>query len=202
MFIKIYQLYNSKLGSCRLDHRCQKELLAQNQSDFCFNSTPGVDDILCQTLYENSYIDLLENVTFPISICHSADDEIVPVSNAPNMSVNPLLYEATLLGQRASGSHVMAAAFCSFFQLSQFTSFASSPFPLSGVISSNVANETVTCTNQDSAFSPPAPTAPTAMPAPTAPTAMPAPSVMSNSQPLASSASSITIGILLLLPAL
>ncbi|KAI2504475.1 hypothetical protein MHU86_9974 [Fragilaria crotonensis] len=107
-----------------------RDLLAQNITDLCYNSTPGIDDLLCQTLEENSYIDLVEATTFPISICHSPDDEVVPIAHAPNMSANSLLYEASLFGSllAATGSHVEAGAFCNLYQLFQFSEFSSVPF--------------------------------------------------------------------------
>lgn len=99
--------------------------------DICFNSTIGVDDLLCQTLDENSYIDWVESTTFPISICHSPDDEIVPFANAPpDLSVNSLLYSATIFGglQTPTGSHIRAGVFCNLYQILQFSEFSQAPF--------------------------------------------------------------------------
>jgi hypothetical protein len=116
--------------------------------DICFNSTIGVDDLLCQTLYENSYIDLVESTTFPISICHSPDDEIVAFANAPpDLSANSLLYPATIFGglQTPTGSHIEAGLFCSLYQILQFSDFSQAPFSsLMTGIESNTATTTTT----------------------------------------------------------
>jgi hypothetical protein len=111
----------------------QQDLIAQNIYDVCFNSTVGVDDLLCQAIEENSFIDLVEATTFPVTICHSPDDELVSIGNAPNISANPLLSNMTLLGTGVNGSHFDALVFCYMTQVLQFSSFGSSPTPLTGI---------------------------------------------------------------------
>jgi hypothetical protein len=110
-----------------------QSLIAQNIFDVCFNSTVGVDDLLCQAIEENSYVDLIEATEFPVTICHSPNDELVPIANAPNVSTNPLLSKMTLLGQEVLGTHYECMIFCYMTQIIQFSSFGSVSIPLTGI---------------------------------------------------------------------
>ena len=112
--------------------------------------------MLCQTLQENSYIDLVEATTFPISICHSPDDEIVPMSiNAPSENVmdgsNKLLYSATIFNglQKPTGTHVEAFLFCSVYQILQFSYFSQAPLAPLAVVVRTAA--TTTCGGDNNA---------------------------------------------------
>lgn len=90
--------------------------------DACVVTTPGVDDLLCQALRESDVLQLVQETTFPISICHSPDDMLVPRSgHAPNVSANPLLSERTVFGFAPEGPHVVNSAFCTFGFVVQFT---------------------------------------------------------------------------------
>ena len=110
-----------------------QSLIAQNIYDVCFNSTVGVDDLLCQSIEENSYIDLVEATKFRVTICHSADDELVPIGNAPNISANPNLSKLNLLTTEVSGTHFEAIVFCYMTHVVQFSSFGAAPVPLTGI---------------------------------------------------------------------
>jgi hypothetical protein len=108
--------------------------LARNITDVCFTSTPGVDDLLCQAIEENTSIDLIESTTFPVSICHSPNDELVPIGHAPtDVSINPLLSKLTLLGQGPTAGHFESSFLCQMAFILQFTDFGSAPAPLSGI---------------------------------------------------------------------
>jgi hypothetical protein len=108
-------------------------LLARNITDVCFTSTTGVDDLLCQAIEENTLIDLVESTTFPTSICHSPNDEAIPIGNAPDVSINPLLSTLTLLGQGPTGRHGESSFICQMAYILQFSAFGSAPAPLSGI---------------------------------------------------------------------
>ena len=107
--------------------------LARNITDVCFTSTPGVDDLLCQAIEENTFIDLIESTTFPVSICHSPNDDLVPIGHAPDVSINPLLSKLTLLGQGPTAGHFESSFLCQMAFILQFTAFGSAPAPLSGI---------------------------------------------------------------------
>ena len=107
--------------------------LARNITDVCFTSTPGVDDLLCQAIEENTFIDLIESTTFPVSICHSPNDDLVPIGHAPDVSINPMLSKLTLLGQGPTAGHFESSFLCQMAFILQFTVFGSAPAPLSGI---------------------------------------------------------------------
>jgi len=65
--------------------------------------------LLCQAIEENTLIGLVESTTFPTTICHSPNDEAIPIDHAPDVSINPLLSTLTLLGQGPSGGHAANA---------------------------------------------------------------------------------------------
>ena len=107
--------------------------LARNITDVCFTSTPGVDDLLCQAIEENTFIDLIESITFPVSICHSPNDDLVPIGHAPDVSINPLLSKLTVFGQGPTVGHFESSFLCQMAFILQFTAFGSAPAPLSGI---------------------------------------------------------------------
>jgi len=90
--------------------------------------------LLCQAIEENTSIDLIESTTFPVSICHSPNDELVPIGHAPrDVSINPLLSKLTLLGQAPTAGHFESSFVCQMAFILQFTDFGSAPAPLSGI---------------------------------------------------------------------
>jgi hypothetical protein len=111
-----------------------------NQTDFCSETTQGVDDLLCQVMKDNSIYDWVQNTTFPISICHSPNDSIIPISHVPDISSSSssssslqLLSKGTILGRGPDGDHMEASIFCHMVQILQFTSLGTSRVPLSGI---------------------------------------------------------------------
>ena len=99
----------------------------------CFLQAPGVDDLLCQAIEENTFIDLIESITFPVSICHSPNDDLVPIGHAPDVSINPLLSKLTVFGQGPTVGHFESSFLCQMAFILQFTAFGSAPAPLSGI---------------------------------------------------------------------
>jgi hypothetical protein len=67
------------------------------------------------------------------TICHSPNDEVIPIGHAPDVSINPLLSTLTLLGQGPSGGHAANAIFCRLAFILQFSASGSALVPLSGI---------------------------------------------------------------------
>eukprot|EP00545_Synedropsis_sp_CCMP1620_P013299 CAMPEP_0119010224 /NCGR_PEP_ID=MMETSP1176-20130426/4873_1 /TAXON_ID=265551 /ORGANISM="Synedropsis recta cf, Strain CCMP1620" /LENGTH=586 /DNA_ID=CAMNT_0006962851 /DNA_START=90 /DNA_END=1847 /DNA_ORIENTATION=+ len=110
-----------------------RSTLATNVTDSCITTTPGVDDLLCQAIIENEAIGLAAGTRFPLSICHSPDDDIVGFPNAPDLSSNTNLYEMKVFGVGASGGHFDGLVFCQLGYVLQFSAFGSAPNVLTGV---------------------------------------------------------------------
>lgn len=109
-------------------------LLAQNITDACYSSIEGVDDLLCLAILGNTFIDFVESTTFPISICHSPVDDVIPIEHAPaSISGNPLLYELKVLGQGPTLGHFESSVFCYTAYVLQFSEFGSAPVSLKGI---------------------------------------------------------------------
>ena len=81
----------------------------------------------------NSFVDLVVNTTYPTSICHSPEDEIIPFGHAPNVSLNPYLYPMTVFSFPPSGSHFESNIFCYTGYILQFGDGRLSPNPLNGI---------------------------------------------------------------------
>jgi hypothetical protein len=65
----------------------------------------GETDQFCAALQANDLVDVLESSTVPITLLHSAADELVRFENLPDLSANPLLSYVPL-----SGGHLAAGA--------------------------------------------------------------------------------------------
>jgi hypothetical protein len=147
-------------------------------TDFCSETTVGVDDLLCQTLNENSVYDWVEATTFPISICHSPNDTMIPISHIPNVSSSPLLSMGTILGRGPDGDHYASFIFCHMVQILQFSSLSSSPIPLTGIESLTDPSQCAETPNSPSSTVPTStpqdqPIAPTSSPINISPLSMP-----------------------------
>ena len=54
------------------------------------NICDGVSNKLCAVMAQNDLIETLENAEYPIDLCHSKVDELVPYANVPDVNANPL----------------------------------------------------------------------------------------------------------------
>ena len=78
-------------------------------------------------------IGLVESTTFPTTICHSPNDEAIPIGHAPDVSINPLLSTLTLLGQGPTGGHADSSFVCQMAYILQFSASGSASALLSGI---------------------------------------------------------------------
>lgn len=51
----------------------------------------GVHDKLCEAWIQNDVLDIVLQADYPVSICHSVNDELVPYEYVPDTSLNPYL---------------------------------------------------------------------------------------------------------------
>lgn len=82
-----------------------------NNTDPC-NSEFKTDSIdkLCEALIENDVYDIIQNIDYPVTICHSPNDDIIFYSNVPNVTMNDnlmMLEDTPLIGAilKPTGSH-------------------------------------------------------------------------------------------------
>jgi hypothetical protein len=76
----------------------------------------GENDKYCDMMIQSGLIDVLQNVKYPVDLCHSRDDELVSYKNVPDKSVNPDYLSVTT----KNGSHLEASASCFATMLSKF----------------------------------------------------------------------------------
>lgn len=62
-------------------------------------------DKFCEVAEENDTSHDIANPPFPVVLCHSPDDEIIPYTQHPDVSASENLTDFKLLGITASGSH-------------------------------------------------------------------------------------------------
>jgi hypothetical protein len=84
-----------------------RSAIAADNVDPCSNENLEGLEFLCQALQENDLIATLNNVTYPVDVCHSPDDELVHFENAPDFDANPFVSYVA-----ASGSHNDAGGSC------------------------------------------------------------------------------------------
>jgi len=109
--------------------------IAAGGYNFCTDGNIGSDiNLLCNALQSNSLVDELLAIPFPVTLCHSPDDEVI--MQPRNISSNPNISSFNLLGMEASGSHFEAAVFCLLGFITPFTSFAT--FGGIGITSGNL----------------------------------------------------------------
>jgi hypothetical protein len=85
-----------------------EQALDNGESDPCKTSAVvGESDLLCRSLQEQDLTSVLEASTYPVTICHSPDDDIIPISNLPDFAANSLLGFS-----ESSGAHSSAAIPC------------------------------------------------------------------------------------------
>jgi len=69
-----------------------QEALSNGDNDPCKNQPiQGTNDLLCKAMQEQDIHNVLLNVTFPVVVCHSQDEEIVSYRNVPDLSQNPMI---------------------------------------------------------------------------------------------------------------
>jgi hypothetical protein len=68
----------------------------------------GVNDKYCEIILQNSLVDVVQNVEYPVDLCHSRDDELVSYKNVPDVSLNPDYLSVT----EVSGPHSQAGLNC------------------------------------------------------------------------------------------
>jgi hypothetical protein len=99
-----------------------------NITDACTLAVEGETDKFCQAAQENDLSDEIANPPFPVVLCHSPEDELIPYALSPNVSASENLTEFSLLGGiTASGSHAEAGLFCFFSMVLPFTVFHTGP---------------------------------------------------------------------------
>jgi hypothetical protein len=78
----------------------------------------GVNDLFCEALIQQDLTDVLYNVNYPVSICHSSQDDLISYKNVPDVSRNPdYLSVSTQVGD-----HLEAGALCVTGDFLSFTS--------------------------------------------------------------------------------
>lgn len=98
--------------------------LAENERDPCKNRPiVGTNDLLCQALQEQDLHMVVQNATYPVVLCFSPDDEIVPFRNLPaNWASNP-----NLVVHQKTGSHGQAGGACitdsAFYLIGEFLDY-------------------------------------------------------------------------------
>jgi hypothetical protein len=97
------------------------DALANNVTDPCSESYSeyevGITDKICQALLDNSLIDDLYNVQYPVQVCHSVDDELVTYNNVPDVTRNDYLSVVPV-----TGDHGTAGATCITADIFSFAS--------------------------------------------------------------------------------
>ncbi len=78
----------------------------------------GVNDLLCEALMDNELTDVLYDVQYPVLICHSTEDELVPYDNVPDTTRNP----DYLTISPQTGDHYTAGGSCITADIIYFTS--------------------------------------------------------------------------------
>ncbi|KAL9187693.1 hypothetical protein ACHAXT_006071 [Thalassiosira profunda] len=83
--------------------------------------TEGVNS-LCEAIMENDLIDILESFDYPVVICHSPEDEIIPYENVPNTTeyAHLTLIEDIVPSLQPSGTHAESGAQCTMSFLFPF----------------------------------------------------------------------------------
>lgn len=84
--------------------------IAANDFDPCHSKNqnlPGFNDKLCEAFGESDLTLTLETAPYPVSLCHSSDDEIVDIRNLPDFTKNP-----NLAFTPSSGKHEESAYTC------------------------------------------------------------------------------------------
>jgi pimeloyl-ACP methyl ester carboxylesterase len=94
-----------------------RQAIADGNRDPC-QTLDNLEDrklhFLCQAFLENDLIEMLEaQVDFPVEVCHSPDDDVVPYANVPDFSSNPNLG----LVPGVTGSHLEAGEYCILLSL-------------------------------------------------------------------------------------
>jgi len=86
------------------------------ETDLPENAQPCLNDegALCTALQENNAQPLLMNVEFPVSVCHSADDTLVPITHIPPGLDNPMvtMYDSQIFP--SVGDHFLSGILCAF----------------------------------------------------------------------------------------
>jgi cell division septation protein DedD len=98
-----------------------------NITNACTLAVEGETDKFCVTAEENDLTDKVSDPPFPVVLCHSPQDELIPYALAPNASSSENLTEFNLFGITASGSHAEAALFCFFPMVLPFTVYSMGP---------------------------------------------------------------------------
>jgi len=69
-----------------------QEALMNGENDPCKNQPiEGNNDLLCKAMQDQDIHNVLLNVTFPVVVCHSQDEEIVSYRNVPDLSQNAMI---------------------------------------------------------------------------------------------------------------
>jgi hypothetical protein len=77
----------------------------------------------CQAIRDESMVDLLNDVSFPVTLCHSPDDEVVPsllASLLPHDNPNVEGYVAPLVFLNVKGDHYEGANLCAIATIVRF----------------------------------------------------------------------------------
>ena len=62
--------------------------IARGEPEPCVTSVTEKTDKLCQALRDQDVIDILELASYPVFLCHSVEDQLVPFANLPDPDVN------------------------------------------------------------------------------------------------------------------
>jgi len=86
---------------------------------------------LCEALKQNDLTETVENVQYPVVICHSVNDELVPFSHVPDVTKNPFLILKEL--ETTHNDSIFSCLIDQIFLLStDLSRFASPPKHLEG----------------------------------------------------------------------
>lgn len=103
----------------------QTKNASRQEMPYCSTSTPGATARLCEALIQNSIKQEVQSTPFPVSICHSEQDDVISFESVPDVSLNPNLSLFSFLGNSPTGSHGTSSVLCLFSFIIPFTSFGS-----------------------------------------------------------------------------
>jgi hypothetical protein len=99
---------------------------AANSATPCDFAVAGESNLMCEAILQNVLAEEAEAAQFPIAICHSPDDDVVPFDTLPDLEANPNLSLFNILGVvNATGDHYEAILICLFGSVLPHTTFQS-----------------------------------------------------------------------------